>query len=119
MIHIDDTEQIIGTYLDETLYQKAFPITVNLSGTSRDWYTVITTSVLSPLSIGKIIGNTYSYIEYDNGQGQLPIPYSSIVGTAGGVVGFAYDKTEGIQLCVYGFTGQLTGHIVIQYTKST
>ena len=118
-VRIDDTEQVIGTWFGETLYQKAFPITINLSGSSRAWYTVITASTLSSLSIAKIVGNNYSYIDYDNGQGQLPIPYSSIVGTTGGVIGFSSDKTEGIQLCISGFTGQLTGHIVIQYTKST
>lgn len=113
-----EEEKVIGTWIDnKPLYQKSFPITITITTTNRTWYNAINPTTLALLNIENYIGYQGSYLKFNDSR--IEIPYSSIVGTTGGLVGIN-ESADGIELVISGFSAQTaTGCITMQYTKTT
>lgn len=120
-VHYTTDEQVIGTWIDgKPLYQKTFDLSVNISSTSRAWYTVLSASDVQNNHMDKIfIDQEASYaIDADDGT-QYPIPYSSIVGSTGDIIGWAVEEGA-VKLCMAGISiGTTIGKMTLRYTKTT
>ena len=120
-VHYSTDEQVIGTWIDgKPLYQKTFDLSVNISTMNRTWYTILSASNVQANNMDKIFidqGASYALDPFD---GTLyPIPYTSVIGNAGAVIGWAV--TEGaVRLCMSNIsTGSMVGKMTLRYTKTT
>ena len=101
------------------IYQKTFEKTINVTGGSRTWHTVLTSSDLRSIDADKIfIDTSGTYIE--DSDAIYSINYSTITGSVGGVICGIYDKTvDEIQFLIGGGfnSGTMNVKLTLRYTK--
>lgn len=115
-----EEEKVIGTWTDnKPIYQKTFHKTMNITSTSRTWYTVLTTTDLSPSNIDTFLGAGKTVMYDNNGVFITSLPYSSVVGSSGAVADTSYENGEFLVLLYNVAAGTYDIYITIQYTKTT
>lgn len=121
IVNFSTEEQDTGIkWIDgKPIYQRTFEKTINVTGGSRNWYTVLTSSDLRSIDADKIfIDTSGTYIEDSNAI--YSINYSTITGSVGGVICGIYDKTaDEIQFLIGGGfnSGTMTVKLTLRYTK--
>lgn len=119
-VHYDGNEKVIGTWFGETLYQKTFDLSVSISSTSRAWYTILSASDVQANNMDKIFIDQAASYAIDPDDGTLyPIPYASVMGNSGGLIGWVV--TEGaVKICMSSISiGTMIGKMTLRYTKTT